>query len=886
MSAVANVAVTDSVQLPHSLRSKLRTYRWRVWCTKMAESLALAASVALVAFLLLFVCDRLVDTADLVRWLLWVVVVLAMAGVPWFAYRWVWLQRRPEHLARLIQRRLPALGDEILGAIEIAENGMEISRSRQLCEAAVHRVAASLAQHDLRSAAPTHRLRHWLWSCLLCGLAAMAAGWWSPQAAANAWARLLAPWKDIPRYTFTRIVPLPERIVVPHGEPSSLSVALSTDSKWQPSHASLSIPGRPSIAAASDRGKYSFAVPPLLAATAGTVRVGDVRQRLTLEPMHRPQLVSLQAEIVLPDYLERPQPLYKDARSGRVTAVRGSQVRWLCQANRALEKAWQNTTPVAVSGSYFRSQFVAAQDVTTTELTWRDVFGLECRQPIAVEIDVVDDEPPSLTCEGLPSRRVVLDEEQLNFQVHATDDFGVRRVGFEWQMASQEEAGPAKGTSGDRILSAGDPDAEKLTVTGTFCAKTLGVPLGVVEVRPFVEDYYPDRGRVYGPRTVLHILDAEQHAIWLTEQLNKWHRLALEVRDRELQLYETNKELRALKPEQLNDPQTRRRIESQAAAERANARRLETLTTVGEDLVQQAMRNPQFGVGHLEKWAEMLQILKDIAGRRMPSVADLLHQAAAAPVAAGSATTDGANRRAGTQRDEGSGAGAEPQRLAQRSGLPQIVDIESTQQPLTPSAQEQPDQQSSSSGSASLRLPQTSLLGGGPSQNTCPVQQSLEQAVAEQEELLAEFDKIADELNRVLASLEGSTLVKRLKAAARLELRIANRLVSVVGGVFGSPVAADAHKTLFEQLSAWASKNVTDVSNIMDDMQSYFERRRLVRLHTVLEQMRTADVLGGLRTVEENLTQRIGLATADAEFWSDALDRWAEELVEAASGGT
>ena len=63
----------------------------------------------------------------------------------------------------------------------------------------------------------------------------------------------------------------------------------------------------------------------------------------------------------------------------------------------------------------------------------------------------------------------------------------------------------------------------------------------------------------------------------------------------------------------------------------ANGRRLTNLVASGEDLVKQAMRNPEFGVGHLEKWAEMLQILKDISANRMPSVADLLKQAAQAP---------------------------------------------------------------------------------------------------------------------------------------------------------------------------------------------------------------------------------------------------------------
>ena len=81
----------------------------------------------------------------------------------------------------------------------------------------------------------------------------------------------------------------------------------------------------------------------------------------------------------------------------------------------------------------------------------------------------------------------------------------------------------------------------------------------------------------------------------------------------------------------MDKPENRRKIENQASAERANGRRLTGLVNSGEMLVREAMRNPEFGVGHLEKWAEMLQILKDISGNRMPTVADLLKQAAQAP---------------------------------------------------------------------------------------------------------------------------------------------------------------------------------------------------------------------------------------------------------------
>src|SRR5205814_8580085 len=143
----------------------------------------------------------------------------------------------------------------------------------------------------------------------------------------------------------------------------------------------------------------------------------------------------------------------------------------------------------------------------------------------------------------------------------------------------------------------GGPDKESLDVAGTFSAHALGIKPQQVRVRVFAEDYLPGRPRAYSPPYTFYVLDAEQHAIWVTEQLSKWHRQSLEVRDREIQLHETNKRLRALAPEELDRPETRRRIEGQAAAERSNGGRLSGLVTTGEDLVRQAMRNPEFGVG-------------------------------------------------------------------------------------------------------------------------------------------------------------------------------------------------------------------------------------------------------------------------------------------------
>ncbi len=110
---------------------------------------------------------------------------------------------------------------------------------------------------------------------------------------------------------------------------------------------------------------------------------------------------------------------------------------------------------------------------------------------------------------------------------------------------------------------------------------------------------------------------------------------------------------------------------------------------------------------------------------------------------------------------------------------------------------------------------------------------------------MAEFEKIADELNKVLANLEGSTLVKRLKAASRQQYVVAGKISDQLDVAFGVGNAAPvkAAKSLGE-LSAVELSSSQTLSNIMDDMQSYFERRRYQRFKTVLDEMRTQDVVG------------------------------------------
>jgi hypothetical protein len=932
-------------------------FRGHLWRVKLIEAVAGAVVGIAAAFLVAYALDRVFDTPAWLRGLLLAAAAAGCGMVPFAWHRWVYRRRHLEQLARLLARKHASIGDQLLGVIELAQSDSEQARSRRLCEAAIAQVAERAQGLDFRDAVPRPRhVRRAIVAAL--SLAACATvSIFSLGAASNAWQRFLQPWRDIPRYTFAQIDPLPRELIVAYGEPLQFAVALRPTSVWHPPSARLTLPGSPPVIARLHDGRYHFDLNGQIASLPMRLRVGDFTASVQIEPTLRPELTGVQANVQLPSYLERSRDIVRDVRGGSVTLVKGSQVRFTATANRDLASAQINGQSTTPTGPNIASPAAAVAGSTALRFEWRDQLGLTGKEPFQLTIQGREDEAPSLASEGLPRQRVVLDSEQLTFAVRAQDDFGVKRVGIEWRGLDETTvADPAKG---ERLLAAGGGDREMLELTGTFSAKSLGIAPQPLQVRLYVEDYLPNRPRTYSAAYTLFVLSPEQHAIWLTEQLSKWHRQSLEVRDRELQLYETNKQLRELPAEELDDASTRKRLEAQAAAERANGRRLENLVDAGEDLIQQATRNPEFGVGHLEKWAEMLQLLKEISGERMPSVADLLKQAADSPQSRSlaksptsgqsskgepgqqppretpSKTGDSSSsppgekdRNAGQNRAGGASGSANedspPKPETPMPKLPSIADVESTQlDPAKDLPKSESPASSAAKGKPSLGLPSTSLVGGGKPSEPAPADdgaaQKLDEALEQQRALLAEFDKISDELNKVLANLEGTTLVKRLKAASRLQNSVATRLGSTINAAFGTKRQEPPQKTgqepgqepgqetrretrrepaheadtkpdlvakLTAELAQQEGKGSQDVSNIMDDMQAYFERRRLAVFKSVLDEMRQQDVVGGLRQLSDDIAKQRGLSLAQCEFWSDTLDRWAEDLVDAASSGS
>ena len=421
-----------------------------------------------------------------------------------------------------------------------------------------------------------------------------------------------------------------DRRVVAYAEPFDVEARLKEDSPWKPESGEAQYADQTPIVAERDGASYKFQLPPQTKEGNVALRVGDARRSIPVEPKLRPALKDLTAKVQLPDYLQRQEPRIDDVRGGIVNLVKGSTATLEATTTRELSEATLNNRPQEVDGARVMTEPISVETTTEMHLTWRDRFGLAAREPQVLRFEALNDEAPTVALSKLKNNQVVISNEVLAFEIQASDDFGVKRIGLEWEGIRNPIHNPEP-TSGEKIISAGTPTSDTLSVAATFSPKRESVKPQSLRLRAYAEDYLPDRDRIYSSHLVLHVLTPSEHFKWLVGQMQLWTGAAKDVHDKELQLHQINRELRDLPAETLDDPAQRKRIQEQAAAERANAARLDSLVETGMELVQEAAKNEEFDAEQLESWGDIIERLEDIAGQRMPSVADLLSRAAEAP---------------------------------------------------------------------------------------------------------------------------------------------------------------------------------------------------------------------------------------------------------------
>ena len=923
----------DAINLPPRMKAALEKYQKTVWIIKLAEGTLAAIFGLMISYLVVFGLDRIFDTPTPLRVL---ILIAGMVGMVLFLplkyYNWVWRHRQLEGIARLLQHKFPRFGNHVLGIVELASNRSDRSASPALIEAAMRQVDAEVAKHNLAEAVPNPRHRQWIYAVILPLILVIIGVAVIPATSRNTLARWLTPWHNVERYTFAQLEGETDRRVVAYAEPFDVQARLKEDSPWKPESAEARYADQEPVVATLDDDTYRFELPPQTKDGNIALRVGDARRSIPIEPKLRPALTELIAKVELPAYLQRQEPMTVDVRGGIVSLVKGSAATLEATMTRELAEATLNDLPQHVEGTRVITEpiviGVGLPNPYEARLAWRDQFGLSASEPQILRFEAVNDASPTVALNKLKNNQVVITDEVLTFEIQASDDFGVKKIGLAWEGIPNPVHNPQP-ISGEKTVSAGTPTADSLTVAATFAPKRENVRPQSLRLHAYVEDYLPNRERVYSAPLVLHVLTPTEHFKWLIGQLQLWTEAAMDVHDKELQLHQTNRELRDLSPEALDDPAQRKRIQEQAAAERANAARLDSLIESGVELIKEAAKNEEFDAENLEAWAEILKKLEEIAGQRMPSVAELLSRASEAPGAP--AEQEAAAENTNSQQNQSTPGprapiGGEPNNSEQvekygpdNRVLPEDLD-EMPEDPNTPgkgvsvNRSKRPDgkpgylpanstptvtdvesgfnKSEAAEGQAAqvvggLGIPTTTLAGSGRDEEGETDEGAAEtpgaadlvlEAFEEQQELLDAFAKLAQEMGRLLVSFENSTFVKRLKSSSRRQIDIAVDLNNLDG--FGLERSVD-NRSDRERLAERETNESETVSTIIQDMAAYTDRRPSPNYLRVLAEMQDALVSSQMEEIANAINKNfVGQSTIEAEFWADTLDRWAEQLVD------
>ena len=105
----------NTLELPQSLRDKLRAYRHRVWTVKLVEAIAGATTGVLIGFLLTYLLDRFFDTSAVMRGLILAGSTITCGLIPMTIHRWIYRRRHLEQLARLLAGHTFSGGRSVTG---------------------------------------------------------------------------------------------------------------------------------------------------------------------------------------------------------------------------------------------------------------------------------------------------------------------------------------------------------------------------------------------------------------------------------------------------------------------------------------------------------------------------------------------------------------------------------------------------------------------------------------------------------------------------------------------------------------------------------------------------------------------------------------------------
>jgi len=677
--------------LPASLRRQLEAFRGRLWFIKVAEALLAGLFGLLFSYLVVFGLDRIWNTPPTVRLVILLGgTSLFTLFAPYWIHRWVFRHRREAQLARLISRKFPRLGDRMLGVVELQDQReSKEALSPELRAAAMKAVAKQAEGRNLKAALPAPRHIRWALMVLTAAAIIAAALWKVPKPSQNAFERWLRPFSDVQRYTFTKISDFKETIIVPMDEPFSVTVSLSELSDQRPASgvARFGIQEPVSAQLQDDKKSYTFDFPGQSEPGRVLISIGDARPVVEVIPQTRPAIKSVRATIVYPEYLQL-QDKTKELRVGTLTGdvVVGSQVSLeattlegrelktglltikelpktterdlfdsdlkTLDASEEIGEAPDNSDsnaplaadplldveeedqpapprilPLRVAGSQMFSPRISLQSQPLElQMNWEDVNGLADAGGHRIRVEPLEDQKPVAYIQDIERQTVILEEETVSFEIIAEDDYGSKHIGYEWtgEFTKPTDETPSRGS---HVLELGAPNQRRLSGVVHFAPKTRNIPAQKLQIRAFVEDYFPGRGRVYSEPITLHILTKDEQAQLLKDQFD---RIIGELEDaarREQNNFDENRRIEQDGAEKLQEEANKERLEQQEMNEAENIETMSELSERMEELLGEALKNGEVEAETMQKMAETMQKMQELSKEDMPKVEQQLQEA-------------------------------------------------------------------------------------------------------------------------------------------------------------------------------------------------------------------------------------------------------------------
>ncbi len=599
-----------------------------------------AAGGALVGLLLsivvMYVSDRFWDTPALLRVLFLGAGALALGLSAWYWLRhWYWKRRDGCEISRLIQRYHRQFGDRLLGVVELVNaDDLPGDMSSDLCRAAIDQVAAESATVDFTEAVDRRPARGAVGLCAAVLIAVTVVALFSPEAAFNAFERWLQPLAEIERHTFVNLVPLPAQLNVAHGEPFVLSTDVSGDSRWIPSQGRVVLAGQRPITFDVDGRVVGLTVPGQTREVPLTISVGDAQAHTIIRPRHRPALTRLVAHVTLPEYLQRPN-VETTVDGSKVRMLESSQVSFEGEVSRILQQgeltlsaattrtattaAGTVTTAMTVDGKHFISLPMPAQDLVSCSLTWRDIYGLAPKQARVLKFATVADRKPEVKLLNLARHTAILEDETLEIEVKATDDFGLRHANLVWLAKDGEGKDLGLGETATVV----DGGSKETSLTGTFVMSPefmdLPIPC-IVELYAATVDYLPGRQPVTTELYRIDVLSYAQHAEQVRRQFEALLTKLEDLARSEESLLDGKQRLQALSDEDLQTEASTSAMRRQVNQGQTNRKALERTSGTGRELLAEAIRNKQFPTGLLARLAETVSGMQALSQAEMAEI--------------------------------------------------------------------------------------------------------------------------------------------------------------------------------------------------------------------------------------------------------------------------